>query len=90
MTSEHFGCGHPRDKANTAWVGDRAVCLRCKRKHEAASRQRRRERETPQERYFAYRVRVLPEQLDNTRRKLAALENEARRYGLTQLLETNQ
>jgi hypothetical protein len=39
---------------------------------------------------LSYRMRYLPEQLENTRRKLAALENEARRYGLTDLLETTQ
>lgn len=33
------------------------------------------------------RQRRLPDQLDCARRKVAALENEARRYGMTDLLE---
>ena len=41
-----------------------------------------------QERYLAYRVRILPEQLEGARRKVAALESEARRYGMTDLLES--
>lgn len=32
------------------------------------------------------RIKYLPRQIDATRRKLAALEAEARRYGLTDLL----
>lgn len=40
-------------------------------------------------RYMKYRRRILPEQLDLARRKVAALENEARRLGLKQLLKEN-
>lgn len=36
---------------------------------------------------LSYRVRMLPEQLERARRRVAALENEARRYGMTDLLE---
>jgi len=36
--------------------------------------------------YLAYRLRVLPDQLDLARRKVAALENEARRLGFVELL----
>lgn len=43
--------------------------------------------QTDEDRYLAYRVRILPEQLEGARRKVAALENEARRYGMTDLLE---
>lgn len=39
-----------------------------------------------QERYLAYRLRVLPDQLESARRRVKALENEARRYGMNQLL----
>ena len=35
--------------------------------------------------YFAYRVRYLPQQIEAAERKLAALRNEARRYGLHDL-----
>lgn len=41
---------------------------------------------TRQERYLAYRLRVLPEQLESARRKVRALENEARRYGMENLV----
>lgn len=33
------------------------------------------------------RIKYLPRQIENTRRKLAAIEAEARRYGLDHLLE---
>lgn len=35
---------------------------------------------------LAYRVRILPEQLDLARRRVAMLEKEAARLGLTDLL----
>lgn len=37
--------------------------------------------------YLAYRLRVLPEQLQAAERKVAALLNEAARYGMAELLE---
>jgi len=40
-----------------------------------------------QERYFAYRVRVLPKQLEAARHKVRMLENEAARFGRVDLLE---
>ena len=40
------------------------------------------------DRYFEYRVRSLPAMLDRARRKVEALENEARRYGMLDLLES--
>lgn len=36
---------------------------------------------------IAYRIRMLPEQLDRARRRVAHLEAEARRMGMTELLE---
>lgn len=39
---------------------------------------------------IADRKRYLPIQLEATRRKLRMLENEARRYGMTELLEAGQ
>ena len=38
-------------------------------------------------RYLVHRVNYLPMQIAATRRKLAALENEARRYGMTDLVD---
>lgn len=43
-------------------------------------------RKYDQERYTAYRIRVLPSQLEAARRKLHALENEARRLDMHDLL----
>jgi hypothetical protein len=54
------------------------------------SKDRRRDALTPSERYFEYRLRYLPAQLDAARAKVAALEVEARRYGMTELLEAAQ
>jgi len=36
--------------------------------------------------YFAHRVRYLPRQIEDTRHKLRALMREARRYGMTELV----
>lgn len=36
--------------------------------------------------YMAHRIRYLPTAIDNARRNLRALENEAARYGMTELL----
>jgi hypothetical protein len=44
-------------------------------------------REERAQAYMAYRVNYLPEALDRARRKVRALENEAARYGMTELLE---
>jgi hypothetical protein len=45
------------------------------------------EREQAQLRYLESRVRRLPGMLDAARHKVAALENEARRYGMNDLVE---
>lgn len=37
-----------------------------------------------------YRQRYLPGQIKAAREKLKALENEARRYGMTELLEASE
>lgn len=39
------------------------------------------------ERFLEYRIRILPTQLEAARRKVAALEREAVRLGMTHLLE---
>ncbi len=53
----------------------------------SVGRPRKWEYDTATQRHFVYRVKYLPDQLVAARRKLAALENEARRYGMTHLLE---
>lgn len=40
--------------------------------------------------HILYRQRFLPVQLERARAKVAALETEARRYGMTELLEKAQ
>lgn len=42
------------------------------------------------EQYLVHRVRYLPVALEAARRKVAALENEARRYGMVDLVEQAQ
>ncbi len=42
------------------------------------------------EAHLAYRVRVLPKQLATARAKVRKLEEEAQRYGMTDLLERRQ
>ena len=44
-------------------------------------------REEQRVRYHLHRKHYLPEALDGARRKVEALENEARRYGMVHLLE---
>ena len=41
-------------------------------------------------RYLEHRLRYLPTALESARRKLAALETEARRYGMTDLLKPGE
>lgn len=47
-------------------------------------------RATPRDIAMGYRIRVLPDQLDRARHRVRMLENEARRYGMTDLLESHQ
>lgn len=47
---------------------------------------RRREQETPSERYYRHRLRYLPGQIEACRHKLRALQNEARRYNMYDLI----
>lgn len=41
-------------------------------------------------RWLAYRVRILPKQLEAARRKVAALEREAARLGMLDLLDPSK
>lgn len=43
-------------------------------------------REQQEQQWLAYRIRILPEQLEAARRKVAALEREAERLGMFDLL----
>jgi hypothetical protein len=43
-------------------------------------------REDEAQRFLAYRIRMVPQQLDAARRKVAALEREAARYGMHDFL----
>lgn len=47
-------------------------------------------RRTTPEQYLNHRLRYLPKQLEAARHKVRALENEARRHGLSHLLENTQ
>ncbi len=47
---------------------------------------RKLDKHNEQQRFLAYRVRMVPQQLDAARRKVAALEREAARYGMHDLL----
>lgn len=42
--------------------------------------------EEKREAYLAYRIRILPEQLERARRRVKQLENEARRLGFDDLI----
>lgn len=42
------------------------------------------------QRYLAYRMAYLPHQIAATKRKLQMLRNEARRYGMTDLLDAER
>lgn len=80
-----FYCGHERSPENSRAVGKYTTCRTC-----ARQRDRNRRRAVPDaERYLAYRIRIVPQQLDAARRKVAALENEARRLGMVDLLEVH-
>lgn len=77
-----FRCGHEKTPDNIRSGGNGGkVCRTC---YNANMRTYR--RADPQWRDW-YRRRALPEQLDLARRKVLALETEARRYGMTELLE---
>lgn len=81
--SEHpaFTCGHPRTPDNT-WgqvTPKCRICVRARNKAERAAA-------SPDQLHLVHRVRYLPHALASTRRKLAELEAEARRYGMHDLV----
>lgn len=75
MSAVWPNCGHSRNDINT-------YGRQCRTCHRLAL-QRWRQTQNAQ---TAYRVRVLPDQLGRARRRLAYLEAEARRLGMTDLL----
>ncbi len=76
-----FSCGHPRTPDNMIGVA-RQICRTCR-----SIRAKREWSETPDDqKHLEYRVRILPTQLDRARRRLAGLEAEAKRLGMTDLL----
>ena len=85
--SDTYGCGHPRTADNTRICGGRALCRICRNRYQQAYNRKAKAEETHAERYARHRIEYLPKQLSATRHKLAMLENEARRLGLTNLLE---
>lgn len=43
-------------------------------------------KERQEEKYLIYRIRILPEQLENAYRKVEALQREAKRLGLNDII----
>lgn len=82
----NYGCGHPRTDENTRICGGRALCRICQNTYQRNYERKLRRDMTPEERNLLYRVRHLPSQLEAARRKVAMLENEARRLGLRDLV----
>lgn len=81
MSVSLFSCGHARTVDNTVSEQGRTRCITCKR-----ARAREAYSDDPDIRHLEYRQRYLPIALERTRAKLIELENEARRYGMKELL----
>ncbi len=81
-----YGCGHPRTEDNTRICGGRALCRTCRNAYQQAYNRKAKANETAQDRYTRHRMEYLPSQLEAARRKVAMLENEARRLGLRDLV----
>lgn len=76
-----YRCGHPRTAENT-WGRAEARCRQC-----TQASQRRTVAQTPPSLIaLQNRQRYLPRQIEAARHKVVMLENEARRYGMTELL----
>lgn len=93
MTVSSFRCGHPIAPPflRVNKMG-KPFCLTCKNESSRLSKQRQRERvsasyEMRRVAHMEYRLRYLPRQIEAARAKVIALENEARRCGMTELLE---
>lgn len=92
MSAGAFRCGHAKEPLNLKHYVDEYgnARTRCKTCHRAVAlkwAQSERAKMTAQERYQQDRMARLPEMLEATRHKLRMLETEARRYGMTDLLE---
>lgn len=88
MSAGAFRCGHPRTPDNVKIAGQRALCRECHRETTRKYRRRTRAAMTPEEKHLAYRVRYLPTQLEHARRRVEQLENEARRFGFHDLVQS--
>lgn len=87
MSAGAFRCGHPKLPENIKIIaGGHARCRTCQNACNRAYKRRDYATMTPAEKWIAYRVRHLPKQIEAARRKVAALENEARRYGMNDLI----
>lgn len=96
MSGRAFKCGHPiaAPFMRVNKVG-KPFCLTCKNESSRLSKQRQRERvsassEMRRVAHMEYRLRYLPRQIEAARAKVVALENEARRYGMDELVEVSQ
>lgn len=83
MTLPTFGCGHAKWGYNAMIAGRRHICRQCHKQHLRAAHARK----SPDEVYLEHRIRYLPMQIASARAKVQHLEEEARRYGMTELLE---
>lgn len=93
MSAGTLRCGHAKSEENTRIDSEGyPQCRTCDRARGKARRARRKaelENDAEQRRIerLRYRIYHLPTQLESARAKLARLEDEARRYGMTDLLE---
>lgn len=85
-----FNCGHPRTAENTRIAGGRSLCRTCQSKYQREYKRKLRDSQTPADRFLQHRLEYLPRQLESARHKVAMLENEARRYGMVELLESQR
>lgn len=89
-----FRCGHPKTRENMKIRREGGFfterCRECHREHQRAYKAKARVNRDRDAAHLAYRVQYLPGQIEATRRKLTALENEARRYGMHDLVGGGQ
>lgn len=93
MSATSFKCGHPIAPPflRVNKMG-KPFCLTCKNESSRLSKKRERERiasnsEMLRLAQMERRMRYLPGQIEAARAKVEALKSEARRYGMTELIE---
>ena len=92
MSAGAFRCGHPKSPENTRHYKDdfdrpRTRCRECTKRRSRECKQRERDATPPAVRHDMWRKYRLPHQIDAARKRVAMLENEARRYGLNHLVQ---